>query len=100
MGGASLDVEVKSELEPVSAFRLRETFVSASAGPFKDLKLPSFLQKSTSVSRDLLVTYLDDDLLIVRDELGTPEILMRQAMEFKAYSQTNEPDKFVGEEYD
>lgn len=31
-----------------------------------------------SFSRDLLISYLDQDLLIARDAFGTPEILRRK----------------------
>jgi hypothetical protein len=37
------------------------------------VELPEFLQ----YSRDLFVTYVDEDLLVVRDGSGIPELLVR-----------------------
>jgi hypothetical protein len=68
-------VLVISDLEG-NGNRLTESFVSAQIGSIKDIKIPSFIKKN--YTRDVLITYLDEDLLIVRDSLGTPEILMRQ----------------------
>ena len=41
-------------------------------------ELPQQLQ----YSRLLFITYLDDDLLVVRDDTGVPEILFRKEKEF------------------
>ena len=56
--------------------RLTEKFVSAQVGSLRDIKLPDFVK--SEYSRDVIVTYLDEDLMIVRDSLGSPEILLRQ----------------------
>jgi hypothetical protein len=34
----------------------------------------------------MIVSYLDEDLLIVRDSFGSPEILRRKSMSFKSSS--------------
>ena len=38
-------------------------------------------------SREMIVSYLDEDLLILRDSFGSPEILRRKSMEFKPSSE-------------
>lgn len=40
------------------------------------MELPEILQ----YSRDLFVTYVDEDLLVVRDGSGVPELLVRPSM--------------------
>jgi len=66
-------VKVVANLEVESDVRLRETYVSATVLG-RDVEIPSALR----YSRDLYVTYLDDDLLIVRDASGVPEVLTRK----------------------
>lgn len=46
------------------------------------LKLP--LQAPASFSRSLVVSYLDDDLLIVRSLGGAPDVLVRMEQEWSA----------------
>ena len=70
-----MEVTVISELVGEGS-RLTETFVSAQVGSLRDIKLPDFVKNG--YSRDVIVTYLDEDLMIVRDSLGSPEILLRQ----------------------
>jgi hypothetical protein len=36
------------------------------------------LPQAVQYARDLYVTYLDEDILVVRDGSGVPEILMRK----------------------
>jgi hypothetical protein len=81
-------VTVVSELAGAGS-RLTEKFVSATVGSIKNITLPAFIKKG--YSREVIVTYLDEDLLIVRDSMGSPEILMRQSMEFMPSSETAEP---------
>uniref|UniRef100_A0A7S0E7M4 Plastid lipid-associated protein/fibrillin conserved domain-containing protein n=1 Tax=Hanusia phi TaxID=3032 RepID=A0A7S0E7M4_9CRYP len=67
-------IRSKGNLVAESDVRMRETFMKLEAfgqsielpGPFK-------------YSRNLLVTYLDDDFLIVRDESGVPDIWLRKS---------------------
>ena len=56
-----------------SPVRLRETFSRARVFG-SNLDLPPNLIPS----RDLLVTYLDEDLLVARDESGVPDIWLRK----------------------
>ena len=67
-----MDFEVLTELEAKSGNRFRETFLAGKLGPVK-IPLPDI----PNLKRDLVVSYLDDDLLIVRDSLGSPEVLRR-----------------------
>jgi hypothetical protein len=43
----------------------------------------------------MIVSYLDEDLLIVRDSFGSPEILRRKNMEFKPSSDSYTSDSYV-----
>jgi PAP_fibrillin len=80
LGGAvSGKVTVKARLEVESDLRLRETYESVTVlGQSSPYSIPSQLQ----YARDLYVTYLDDDLLVVRDGSGVPEVLVRKAKKF------------------
>jgi hypothetical protein len=72
-GGSTDTVEVKARLEEDSGLRFTETYESASVlGQTVDL--PDALQ----YSRDLYVSYVDEDILVVRDGAGIPEILVRK----------------------
>jgi len=72
-GGAEETIEVKARLEVDSGVRFTETYESASVlGQTVDL--PEALQ----YSRDLYVSYVDNDILVVRDGAGVPEILVRK----------------------
>ena len=84
MGNSEFDVNIATTLETESDVRLKETYVSVSAGG-RDLAVPDALQ----YSRLLYITYLDDDLMVARDESGVPEILVRKEKEFL--------DSFTGE---
>jgi len=72
-GGSEESIEVKARLEEDSGLRFTEVYESASVlGQTVDL--PEALQ----YSRDLYVTYVDEDILVVRDGAGIPEILTRK----------------------
>jgi len=72
-GGSEETVEVKARLEVDSGLRFTETYESASVlGQTVDI--PEALQ----YSRDLYVSYVDEDILVVRDGAGVPEILVRK----------------------
>jgi len=63
----------KAELMPLSAARMSEEVVSVKLpDPIGQQDLPLELRRS------ILVTYLDEDMMIVRDESGVPEVLMRE----------------------
>jgi hypothetical protein len=71
-------VTVQAKLESVSAMRLRETYETVTImGRTQELPTPF------QYARDLYVTYVDDDLLVVRDASGVPEILVRQEKRFQ-----------------
>jgi len=64
-----------AELMPLSARRMSEEVVS--------LELPSPLGKQDlpfELRRSILITYLDDEMMIVRDESGVPEVLVREVL--------------------
>jgi len=79
---ASLEVELagrretlshKAELLPLSSARMSEEIL--------ELQLPEPLGDQPpplELRRTLLVTYLDEELMIVRDESGAPEVLVRE----------------------
>lgn len=75
--GAGQDVKVKARLDVESGVRLREVYESATVLG-NDLVIPQPLQ----YARDLYVTYVDEDILVVRDASGIPEILVRKEKTF------------------
>lgn len=75
LGGASNEVVVKTNLDVISDIRMTETYESASI-----LGQKFDLPEAVKYSRELYITYLDDDVLVVRDASGTPEILVRNTM--------------------
>lgn len=77
-GGGESTIRVKTSLEAQSDVRLRETYESATVLG-RTIDLPQPLQ----YSRDLYVTYVDADLLIVRDATGVPEVLVRKEKTFQ-----------------
>ena len=76
--GGDSSIKVKSNLEVVSDIRLRETYESATGLGGQAVDLPGFMQ----YSRDVYVTYLDEDLLVIRDGSGVPELLIRKEKSF------------------
>lgn len=78
ISSARVDVAVTTDLEGLGPTRLRETVSSIKIGTL-DVPLSSVAASVPILtSRDLFVTYLDEDLLVARDSLGTPEILTRK----------------------
>eukprot|EP00591_Stephanopyxis_turris_P009686 CAMPEP_0195528650 /NCGR_PEP_ID=MMETSP0794_2-20130614/30891_1 /TAXON_ID=515487 /ORGANISM="Stephanopyxis turris, Strain CCMP 815" /LENGTH=252 /DNA_ID=CAMNT_0040659821 /DNA_START=159 /DNA_END=917 /DNA_ORIENTATION=+ len=76
-GGSESEVLVKAKVDVESDVRFAETYESASVlGQTVDI--PESLQ----YSRDLYITYLDEDLMVVRDGSGIPEVLVRKEKEF------------------
>ena len=74
---AESSVIVKAKLDAESDVRLREMYESATVMD-RSVELPGILQ----YSRDLYVTYLDEDILSVRDSSGVPELLVRKEKTF------------------
>lgn len=58
--------------------RMRETYEKVSVMG-REQGIPKQLQ----YARDLYITYVDEDLLVVRDASGVPEILVRQEKNFQ-----------------
>jgi len=67
---------LRSRLEAESAVRLLETYESAESLWPTTLTLP-FGQSPLQYSRSVLVSYLDDELLVLRDTAGRPDVLVR-----------------------
>jgi len=85
VASTTFDLSVASTLETESDVRLKETYTAVNVNG-NNMEVPSSLQ----YSRLLYVTYLDEDILVVRDESGVPEILVRKEKEFLMES-TGEP---------
>ena len=82
LGGAPTPVTLRANLLARSAVALREDFLEVEALGQRQL-LPGPL----ALSRSLYVTYLDEDLLVVRDETGLPSVLTRA----EAFTSAAEP---------
>jgi hypothetical protein len=67
-------VRLASKLEAESAVRLVETY-DAAESEYMNLRLP--FQSPAQFKRSVLVSYLDEEMLVVRDSLGRPDVLMR-----------------------
>jgi hypothetical protein len=76
-GGVESNVKVTARLDVESDIRLRETYESATVLD-RNIELPKELQ----YARDMYVTYVDEDLLIIRDGSGVPEVLVRKEKTF------------------
>jgi len=72
-----LTLKYAAELLPLSGNRMSEEVMSFElAEPVGKQDMPFELR------RTILITYLDDDLMIVRDESGVPEVLARTVVPF------------------
>merc|ERR1719310_624893 len=67
-------LKLNSRLEAESAVRLVETY-DAAESEYMSLRLP--FQSPVQYKRSVLVSYLDDEMMVVRDALGRPDVLMR-----------------------
>ena len=72
-GLGAQDIKVTTTLEAETGARLKETYSGLSAAG-RDLDVPANLR----YSRKLFVTYLDEDILVMRDESGVPDVLLRK----------------------
>ena len=84
--GSSTPLKLRSNFAPVSGVRIREEMLEAEGFGQKAL-LPGPLART----RQLLVTYLDDELLVVRDESGIADVLVRKE---KFAGAQGEPDTY------
>ncbi len=73
LGGGDNKVVVKARLTADSDIRFTETYEAATVLE-QDVDIPQQLQ----YSRQLYVTYLDEELLVIRDASGIPEVLVRK----------------------
>lgn len=73
--GQATAVKLRANLRAVTPVCLREDFVEVEA-PL--LPGPTLLPGPLAFSRSLFVVYLDDELLVVRDESGLPNVLTRK----------------------
>jgi hypothetical protein len=73
VGPANLDIEVTTDLEVVNGSKIKENYVAAK---LNNMDLP--IGSMGSFSREVIITYLDQELCISRDEFGSPEILRRK----------------------
>jgi len=71
--GSTQTLKFGTNLQPVSGVRLREVFVEAEAFGQRGL-LPGPL----AFSRQLFVTYLDEEMMVMRDESGVADVLVRK----------------------
>jgi len=71
------DIVVRCELMAQSGVRLQEVYESAEV-----LGQPISIPTQMKYRRDLYVTYVDNDLLIIRDDSGVPEVLVRKEKVF------------------
>ena len=67
-------LKLSSKLEAESAVRLVETY-DAAESEYMSLKLP--FQSPVQYKRSVLISYLDEEMLVVRDGLGRADVLMR-----------------------
>lgn len=84
VGNTETEVKIQATIETESDVRIKETYTSVTVAD-RDIEVPS----SLAYSRLLFITYLDDDLLVVRDESGIPDILLRKSKEFPTSTSTN-----------
>merc|ERR1712003_11017 len=90
----SFPVELRTSLDAESDVRMREIYLDAEAVG-RDVTIPANLR----TERVFYITYLDEDLLISRDESGTPDVLYRTSVSSsdQASSTSNEEPSEVVE---
>lgn len=88
IAGASVPttLSITSMLETESDVRLKETYTAFTVAENK-FEVPETVQ----YTRLLFVTYLDEDLMVVRDDTGVPEIMVRKDMSFQEADTPGEP---------
>jgi len=86
-------IKLASRLDAESAVRLVETY-DAAESDYLSLRVP--FQTPVQYKRSVLVSYLDDEMLVVRDALGRPDILMRCEAAGSSYAPSEEADDAPG----
>lgn len=76
--GAEAQIKVRTRLEVRSDMRLQEVYEEAEVAGFK-IPIPSRIQPR----RTLFITYLDDDIMVARDDSGAPDLLIRKEKDFR-----------------
>jgi len=76
VGAGARDVKIQASLEAETAMRLRETYDAFDLGAGGKREFPDQLK----YQRNVFVTYLDDELLIARDDSGVPSVLLRKSL--------------------
>lgn len=74
LGGAENEITLEARLDIESDVRFRETYDTVANFLGREVEIPEPLR----YSRDLYVTYLDEEILVVRDASGVPDILVRK----------------------
>eukprot|EP00239_Pterosperma_sp_CCMP1384_P011020 CAMPEP_0197862904 /NCGR_PEP_ID=MMETSP1438-20131217/39999_1 /TAXON_ID=1461541 /ORGANISM="Pterosperma sp., Strain CCMP1384" /LENGTH=316 /DNA_ID=CAMNT_0043480621 /DNA_START=102 /DNA_END=1052 /DNA_ORIENTATION=- len=72
--GRDQEVTLMTSIAPESETRLKETYTGLKAAG-RSVDLP----ESAKFQRTLFITYLDENLLVARDETGAPDILMKKS---------------------
>jgi len=73
VAGQKQTIAYTAELMPLSARRMSEEILTVELpGPIGKQDLPFELRRS------MLITYLDNEVMVVRDENGVPEVLMKE----------------------
>lgn len=76
--GTQAQVKVRTRLEQKSDMRLQEVYEEAEVAGVT-IPIPARLQPR----RTLYITYLDDDIMIARDDTGAPDLLIRKQKDFR-----------------
>ncbi|CAM9667597.1 unnamed protein product [Ectocarpus fasciculatus] len=76
--GAQAQVKVRTRLEQKSDMRLQEVYEEAEVAGVT-IPIPARIQPR----RTLYITYLDDDIMIARDDTGAPDLLVRKQKDFR-----------------
>mmetsp|Transcript_52308 Transcript_52308/g.113377 ORF Transcript_52308/g.113377 Transcript_52308/m.113377 type:complete len:325 (+) Transcript_52308:63-1037(+) len=71
VAGRQETLKYMAELMPLSGQRMSEEILSVDIGPLGKQDLPLELRRS------FLITYLDEEVMVVRDESGAAEVLLR-----------------------
>lgn len=84
VAGQKQALSYTAELMPLSAQRMSEEIIS--------VQLPVLGKQDAQIElrRSILITYLDDEVMVVRDENGVPEVLVKEIAEVEPLV----PDKF------
>lgn len=86
-------LKLSTRLEAESAVRLVEMYEAAES-EYGSLRLP--FKSPLQYKRSVLISYLDDDMLVVRDALGRPDVLVRVGLTDAWAPSSNDGDS-VGE---